>query len=124
MSRIEHMRITHQSVKEASLDPWPLTADQIREGNPEAAATIIWKSEDGTLCAGIWECTPGTFDWEHVDETMVVVSGRATIASDGEEFEVAVGDIAFFPAGTKTQWTIHETIRKAFHLHAAGGLGL
>jgi len=115
----------HADVVTAKLDPWPLEASQIVAGSPQASGTILWKSADSTLANGIWECTPGTFDWQHADETLCVVAGRATIAPEGgEPFEIGPGSVAFFPAGTRTRWTIHETIRKAFHLHAAEGLGL
>lgn len=50
------------------------------------------------------------------DETMVVVSGRLTISvDDGRVVELSPGTMAFFPEGTETVWTVHETMRKAFH---------
>lgn len=117
--------IPREDVATAKLDPWPLEAGQIVAGTPAASGTILWKSADSALANGIWECTPGTFDWEHVDETLCVVSGRATIEPEaGAPFEIGSGSVVFFPSGTRTRWTVHETIRKAFHLHAASGLGL
>ncbi len=114
-----------RSVEGTSLDPMPLPAEQITEGEPEASGTILWVSEDGTLANGIWECTPGEFDYVHADETATIVKGRATVTpKGGESIVLEAGSVVFFPAGTKTKWRVEETIRKSFHLHAAEGLGL
>lgn len=115
--------IARDHVSSARLDPWPLAPEQVVAGDPQAAGTILWKSADSKLCNGVWSCTPGTFDWEHADETLCVVEGRATITPEGgEPFEISPGDVVFLAEGTKTRWQVHETIRKAFHLHAAAGL--
>jgi uncharacterized protein len=112
-------------VPSAQLDSWPIPAEQIVEGAPQASGTILWKSDDGTLASGIWECTPGTFDWTHADETACIVEGRVTVTPEGgEAFELVPGDAVFFPEGTRTRWMVTQKLRKAFHLHAAGGLGL
>ncbi len=117
--------VQRASVLAAELDPWPIPADQIVEGDPQAAGSILWKSEDGTLANGIWECTPGTFNWVHAGETLCLVEGRVTVTPEGREpFDIAPGDVVFFPEGTRTRWKVTEKLRKAFHLHAAGGLGL
>ena len=115
--------IVNQNVSQAKLDAFPVPADWIIEGDPQGSAAILWKSADGRQCNGIWECTPGTFDWIHTDETAMLVAGRVTVTPEGgEPFEIAAGDVVFFPEGTKTRWQVHETVRKAFHLHAAEGL--
>ena len=115
--------IVNQNVGQAKLDPFPVPADWIIEGDPQGSAAILWKSADGKQCNGIWECTPGTFDWIHTDETATLVAGRVTVTPEGgEPFEISAGDVVFFPEGTKTRWQVHETVRKAFHLHAAEGL--
>jgi len=112
-----------QHVSDAVLDPWPLDPAQVVAGDPQASGTLLWKSDDSKLCAGIWECTPGTFDWTHADETACIVTGRVTVSLEGgDALELAAGDAVFFPAGSKTRWEVHETVRKAFHLHAAEGL--
>jgi uncharacterized cupin superfamily protein len=116
----EPLKVT---VAEASLDPFPVPAEWVIEGDPEGTAVILWKSEDGKQCMGIWECTPGLFNWTHTDETATIVKGRVTVSLEGgKTLELAAGDVAFFPEGTKSQWHVHETVRKSFHLHAADGL--
>lgn len=108
------------NVPDAALDSWPLEAAQIVEGEPQASGTVLWKSADSRLANGIWECTPGVFTWLHADETLCVVSGRATVTPEsGEPIELEPGVVAFFAEGTRTRWDVHETVRKAFHLHAS-----
>jgi uncharacterized cupin superfamily protein len=116
----EPLKVT---VADASLDPFPVPPEWVIEGDPQGSAVILWKSEDGKQCMGIWECTPGLFNWTHTDETATIVKGRATVSLDGgKTLELAAGDVAFFPEGTASQWHVHDTVRKSFHLHAAGGL--
>ena len=112
-----------QKVIEARLDPMPIPGEWILEGDPQASGAILWKSADGKQCNGIWECTPGVFNYVHTDETGTVVAGRVTVTPEGgEPIEIAAGDVFFFPEGTKTRWQVHETVRKSFHLHASEGL--
>jgi uncharacterized cupin superfamily protein len=112
-----------QTVMGAALDPMPIPDEWVIDGKPEASAMLLWRSEDGKQANGIWECTPGTFTWMHTDETATILAGRVTVTPEGgAPLELAAGDLAFFPEGTKSRWEIHETIRKSFHLHAAEGL--
>jgi len=114
-----------ESVRDAQLDPWPIAAEQVIEGDPQARGMILWKSADGTLANGIWECTPGTFSWVHPNETLVLVDGEVAVTPEGgDSFTIRPGDVVFFPEGTKSVWQVTRTIRKGFHLHSAGGLGL
>jgi uncharacterized cupin superfamily protein len=112
-----------QPITDAQLEPFPVPAEWVIEGNPEGRAAILWRSEDGKHANGIWECTPGTFSWTHTDETATLVTGRVTVTlPGGEAIELAAGDLAFFPEGMTTRWQIHETVRKSFHVHAKEGL--
>jgi uncharacterized cupin superfamily protein len=112
-----------QKVSDASLDPFPIPADWVIDGDPKATALILWRSADGKHANGIWECTPGAFNWTHTDETATLVAGRVTVTPEGgEPIEIAAGDVVFFPEGMTTRWDVRETVRKAFHLHASEGL--
>ena len=66
-------------VRDAALDPWPIPAEQVLEGDPQASGLLLWKSDDSTLANGIWECTPGRFTWVHADETLCLVDGKVTV---------------------------------------------
>jgi uncharacterized cupin superfamily protein len=112
-----------QAVMGARLEPMPIPTEWIIEGAPDASAMLLWRSADGKQANGIWECTPGTFNWTHTDETATILAGRVTVTVEGAEpFELNPGDLAFFPEGTTSRWEVHEKVRKAFHLHASEGL--
>jgi len=119
MTTLSHAA-TSAEIASAPLEPWPLDPVQVIAGDPQASGTVLWKSEDSTHAVGIWACTPGSFNWTHADETLVVAEGRATVERvDGEPVELAPGVLAFFPEGLTTRWTVHEPLRKAFHLHSS-----
>ena len=108
------------SVGEAKLDPWPLAPEQVAEGDPQASGTILWKSTDSRLCNGIWECSPGTFDWVHAEETACLVAGRVTVTPEGEE-AMEIADRAYLletgtiVASGDAQSMLHDdSIRKAY----------
>jgi uncharacterized cupin superfamily protein len=105
------------NVREARLDSWPLPAEAITRGRPEASGLVLAKSDDARIVRGIWASTPGQFRWSwSYDETIVVVAGRATVElSDGRTVELVPGSLAFFERGLASVWTIHEPFRKGFH---------
>ncbi len=102
---------------EAELAEEPLDAGQVVDGDPRTSAFVLREHEDGGE-TGVWRCTPGSFRDVEVRETFVVVAGRATIAWDGGTLEVGPGDVCFLAAGTKTVWTVHETLVKGYSLAA------
>ncbi|WP_415774042.1 cupin domain-containing protein [Paraburkholderia sp. J8-2] len=64
---------------------------------------------------GIWEITPGTVCDTEVEETFVVLCGRATVEIEGAgTVELSSGTICYLPAGARTIWHIHETLRKVY----------
>lgn len=71
-----------------------IQADQSIRGEPTAAATA---------------------DVE-VDEVFVVLCGSASVAfaDGGPTLRLGVGDVVRLAAGTKTQWTVTETLRKVY----------
>src|SRR5437870_2923313 len=101
---------SHVHIPDAALVPWPLPADWIVDGAPEASGAVLSRSPDSRIIRGIWRCTPGRFTWKFsYDETLVVLNGRATIELDtGETVEIGPGDMAFFGRGHDSTWTVHE----------------
>jgi uncharacterized cupin superfamily protein len=96
------------------LQPDPIPADWILEGDPRARANKIMTSRDWSSTVVVWDCTPGSFRWHYSkDETVHFLSGEAfMLDDDGEEHRFGAGDIAFFPAGTVCTWRVTEHIRK------------
>jgi len=104
-------------VPSAILASWPLPPELILAGNPRTSGSVLAKSPDGCIVRGLWDCTPGSFRWTwDYDETVFVLSGRATVAlQDGRVIELTPGDMAFFARGQGSVWTVHERFRKGFH---------
>jgi uncharacterized protein len=99
------------------LEPSPLDPSQVVEGDPQVAERLMWSSADGRRHRGVWQHTPGVSTDVEVDEMFVVVSGRATIEIEGgPTLDVGAGDVGVLEAGARTRWTVHETLRKVFHV--------
>jgi uncharacterized cupin superfamily protein len=82
---------------DVDLDPAPIPADWIIEGNPQARSKRLAASADGTSTVMAWSCTAGRFKWHYtVDETIHLISG----------------EVVFFPAGSVSTWYIPDHVRK------------
>jgi uncharacterized cupin superfamily protein len=101
------------SLSDAELPSAPLDPAQVVAGDPEVRLLEIHDADD--LAIGIWQHGTGVSTDVEVDEVFVVLSGRATIEVEGGPvLEVGPGDIGLYPAGTRTRWTVHETLRKVY----------
>ncbi|MFI6767684.1 cupin domain-containing protein [Streptomyces sp. NPDC050355] len=104
-------------IADADLEPEPLDPSQIVSGEPEVTGKVLWESPDGRQLRGIWQITPGVVTDTEANELFVVVSGRATIEVEGGSvLEVGPGDACVLREGDRTRWTVHETLRKAYHI--------
>ncbi len=85
-------------------------------GNSRTRGVLLYKGQDGTPEAGLWECTPG--EWEcHVtrDEFCHFLAGRCTYTHEsGEVIVVEPDTTAFFPAGWRGTCRVEETVRKVY----------
>lgn len=105
------------ALAEDELEVEPLEPAQIVSGEPVVTGKVLWESADGQQIRGIWQITPGVVTDTEANELFVVVSGRATIEVDGGPvLEVGPGDACVLREGDRTQWTVHETLRKAYHI--------
>ncbi|WP_116244247.1 cupin domain-containing protein [Nocardiopsis sp. FIRDI 009] len=108
-------------IADADLEPEPLDPEQIVSGDPVVTGRVLWESADGTQIRGLWQITPGVVTDTEADELFVVVSGRATIEVDGgPTLEVGPGDACVLREGDRTTWTVHETLRKTYHISLPG----
>jgi uncharacterized cupin superfamily protein len=112
------MAIEKVSVASAPLESWPIPADQVRSGDPRASGLSLHEGADGAG-SGIWECTPGTFDWVYdAHQSLCVVSGEAQVQIEGgPRLQLGPGDAAVFPQGTRATWTVTRTLRKLYTLY-------
>ncbi len=117
MGAKESVHVPIIRIGDAELVSWPLPAEWVEQGSPQASGAVLSKSDDSRIVRGVWACTPGRFRWMYTyDETIVVVQGSATVLMDsGVEVSLTPGVMAFFARGQGSTWTIHENFRKAFH---------
>ncbi|MEU9038554.1 cupin domain-containing protein [Streptomyces sp. NPDC048352] len=103
---------------DSELEAEDLDPAQIVSGAPVVTGKVLWESPDGSQIRGIWQITPGVVTDTEADELFVVVSGRATIEVEGgETLEVGPGSACVLREGDRTTWTVHETLRKAYHIN-------
>ena len=102
------------AARDAELVDDPLDPGQILDGDPRTSGFVLSESEGAE--SGVWRCTPGRFSDVEVDETFVVLEGRATIELEGARLEVGPGDVCVLAAGARTVWTVHETLLKGYAL--------
>lgn len=106
---------------DVELDSAPIPADWIMEGTPEARSKRLATSADGASSVMAWSCTAGRFTWNYaVDETLHITSGEVFVTDEkGIVHRAGVGDMIFFPAGSRSTWYIPDHVRKlAFCRHS------
>ena len=96
------------------LKPAPIAPHCIIEGNPRARSRRLSASADGTSSVMIWVCSAGRFHWNYtVDETLYIVSGEVFVTNEKAEVRrLGPGDLAFFPAGSRSIWHVPHRVRK------------
>jgi uncharacterized cupin superfamily protein len=83
----------------------------------DETAMSFYKSEDGAVATGVWECPPCKFDVESypVNEMMTIVSGALTITNtDGVAETFGPGEVVFAAKGSKMTWEITERLVKYY----------
>jgi uncharacterized cupin superfamily protein len=107
-------RVGHAAaLADSDLEPVPLDPAQVVDGDPSVRVLALHDADD--LAVGIWQHGAGVSTDVEADEVFVVLSGSATIAVEGgPELHVGPGDVGLLPAGARTTWTVHETLRKIY----------
>ena len=101
------------ALPDSDLDDDPLDPAQVVSGHPEVRVLALHDS--AALGVGVWQHSPGVSIDVETDEVFVVLRGRATIdVAGGPTLEVGPGDVGLLPAGARTTWTVHETLRKIY----------
>ena len=63
----------------------------------------------------IWEKEESTFPWEYdVQETCLILEGKAVVKSPDTQVEFGPGDYVIFPKGLKCTWEIKDKIKKHY----------
>jgi uncharacterized cupin superfamily protein len=97
-----------------TLVPDPIRPEWILEGAPQARSLSLARSRDGASSVMAWSCTAGRFNWHYtVDETVHIISGEVFITNEKNEIcRLGPGDMAFFPAGSRSTWRVPNEVRK------------
>lgn len=111
---------------QGTLPPMPIEPSWILAGAPEARGKILVQSADQCLSSGLWECTAGEFRWTFAwDEFVYILEGEVSIQEEGgQTHTLGPGDIAHFPLGLVTRWTVPRHVKKAFTLRTPEPLRL
>ncbi|MFB2582989.1 cupin domain-containing protein [Herbiconiux sp. P15] len=110
-----------------------VAAEDVVAGSPTTASVEL--VGEGGSRIGLWEITPGVVTDTEADEVFVVLSGRGRVeflgavddAGDGAgggvdavtlpaPLDLKPGTVGRLAAGTRTRWTITETLRKVYIL--------
>lgn len=112
-------KIVMRIVAKARLAEMPIDPKQIIEGKPRARGMVAVEIDRGKYSAGIWECAPGTFDWDYeAEETCTILRGEAVVkVKGGETVRFGAGDLVHFSKGMRTRWTVKKKILKTFVLY-------
>ena len=112
------------ALADEQLDASPLAPDQLLGDAPDVR--VLPLHDAGDLLVGVWQHGTGTSTDVEADELFVVLSGRATIEFDGDPsatIECGTGDVVLLPAGARTRWTVHETLRKVYVIRTSADVG-
>jgi uncharacterized cupin superfamily protein len=102
------------------LEALPLGSTDILGGSPKASLTEVLDIPG--LAVGVWQLTEGTVTDSEEDEVFIVLTGTAIVEFEGtdEVLELHPGVIGRLAAGSRTRWTVTETLRKVYLSVAAG----
>jgi uncharacterized cupin superfamily protein len=94
-------------------EPWGTVLD-----GPMAMRRLeLWRSNDGRISVGVWECESGRFqtlfdgEGEHI---RVITGAMICTANDGAVIELGPGDSMTFPPGWSGIWDVRAPLRKIF----------
>ena len=109
MDGVEVFRLADVEVKHAPADP-----SDVLTGEPTMGTTPVTTLGDTGVEVGVWEMTVGTVRDVEADEIFLVLSGAATITTDGTSIAVTAGDLVRLTAGTETTWEVTAPLRKLY----------
>ena len=84
-------------------------------GNQFEASVALFKSNDGLMEIGVWECTPGRFTAvrDTMSETCHIVSGHVTLPGpEGLAQDVRAGERLVRPNGRRLSGELHPPTPK------------
>lgn len=106
--------IDHAEALSVPLVLIPVPADQVVSGSPLTGVEVLGGL--GEREYGVWEMSPGVMADVESDEVFVVVAGAGFIEFPDEDrrIELVVGTIVSLHNGSRTIWTVSQTLRKVW----------
>src|SRR5262245_30796528 len=97
-----------------ALGPYAVPASWVTSGSPVFRSNTFGQSQDRSTSSGLWECTgPAQFTWHYgTDETIYILEGSADVEYLGRRFTLRAGDCTDFAAGTTSNWTVSERVKR------------
>lgn len=94
-----------------------VSADTVVEGTLDERGHLFFTNSDGTVNAGVWQCTPCTErvrDYPY-DQCCFVLEGSLTIIDeDGDSETFGPGDSFMIPRGFNGDWKMTEPYKNFF----------
>ena len=96
------------------LAPGAIPREWLLGGDPRTRSKLLGRTTDRLAYAMLWECGAVRYKWNYSrDEAYIVLSGEGYMTDEqGVEHRYGAGDVAFFPAGTKSVWRHPDHFRK------------
>ncbi len=106
--------IDHTLALELALEYSDVPAGQVVAGAPRVGIAEL--GTFGGCEYGVWEMTPGAMSDIEADELFIVIAGHAVVELelDGSRIELSRGSVGRLYAGTRTVWTVTDTLRKIY----------
>jgi len=100
-------------------EPAPLEPTWILSGKPAPLSLPLARSGDGNFACGRWSCNDGSFKYIFSCHEMIhILEGSVTIDDGTRTQTLCVGDVAYFPKGLHTVWTVHGFVKKFAVFHS------
>lgn len=98
----------------------------VLEGSPEQAIAVTWRSDDGTVVAGLFRSTVGKFTFTQLGhESTLVRKGRVIVtADDGSSVDCGPGDVMNIALGTTCVFEVLEDLEDYFVITNPDGVDL
>ncbi len=106
--------IDHAIALALELDYSDVPAGQVVAGAPRVGVESL--GDFGGREYGVWEMTPGAMSDVEEDELFIVIAGHAVVELDSgaTRIELSPGSVGRLYAGTRTVWTVTDTLRKIY----------
>ncbi|WP_166880581.1 cupin domain-containing protein [Salinibacterium sp. ZJ450] len=119
-------KITKFRADEVVPEQYDVEADSILEGNPQQASTVTWRSEDGTVVAGIFRSTIGKFSFQQLGhESTLVRKGHVIVtADDGSSVDCRPGDVMNIAQDAVCVFDVREDLEDYFVIVNSAGVDL